>query len=83
MLLKVLRAKIQRATVTATAPDYVGSITIDMDPADEVGFVPGEFVRVGDLVIIMAHAYVTPEQARSIKPAVVVVDENNRVIKRL
>lgn len=49
MLLKVLRAKIHRATVTAAAPDYVGSITIDMDLADAVGIVPGEFVLVGDL----------------------------------
>jgi aspartate 1-decarboxylase len=36
--------------------------------------------RAGDLVIIMAHAYVTPEEAPGVKPAVVHVDEKNRQI---
>jgi len=56
---------------------------IDVDLADAVGVVPGEFLPVGGRVIVMAHTYVAPEQARSIKPAVVVVGESNRVLKRL
>ena len=117
MFLKVLRAKIHRATVTEAQPDYAGSITLDMDLADAAGIVPGEvvlvadlangerfetyvilgrpgsgtvcvngaaarLVRVGDLVIVMAHAYVTPEEARAIQPAIVQVDESNRIVRK-
>ena len=40
-------------------------------------------VDVGDRVIIMAFAYLDPEQARAMKPQVVMVDRNNAVSKRL
>lgn len=39
-------------------------------------------VQVGDHVIIMAYADMTPEEAVQVKPQVVFVDENNR-IKRI
>ena len=49
MLLKVLRSKLHRATVTEACVDYVGSITIDRDLMDAVGLLPGECVLVADL----------------------------------
>ncbi|MFN7116924.1 MAG: aspartate 1-decarboxylase [Saprospiraceae bacterium] len=36
-------------------------------------------VQVGDTVIIMAYAMMTPEEARSFKPSVVFPDEHNRI----
>ena len=118
MFLKVLRAKIHRATVTQAELDYVGSITIDQDLIDASGILPGEEVLVADLnngarfhtyvvqgqagsgiicingaaaklagkgdrIIIMAFAYAQPEEAASIKPQIVLVDENNRISKKL
>lgn len=118
MLLKVLRAKIHRATVTEAVIDYVGSITIDRDLLDASGIVPGEcvlvadmtdgarfetyvfegepgsgticingaaarLVDVGDEVIIMAFGYMEPDQARDLKPGVVLVDKLNRIAKKL
>src|ERR671919_1895213 len=38
-------------------------------------------VHPGDLVIIMSYAVVTDEEARGMKPHVVHVDEQNRVVK--
>ncbi len=49
MLVKVLRAKIHRATITESDVDYVGSITIDRQLLDETGLLPGECVMVADL----------------------------------
>ena len=49
MLLKVLRAKIHRATITEACVDYVGSITIDRDLMDAVDIVHGECVLVADM----------------------------------
>ena len=49
MFLKVLRAKIHRATITRAEVDYVGSITIDRDLLDASGMIPGECVLVADL----------------------------------
>ncbi|MFP4216300.1 MAG: aspartate 1-decarboxylase, partial [Phycisphaerae bacterium] len=49
MLLKVLRAKIHRATVTEAKIEYVGSITIDRDLMDATGLVAGECVLVADM----------------------------------
>lgn len=118
MLLKVLRSKIHRATITEAVVDYVGSITIDRRLLSACGMLPGEcvlvadltnaarfetyvvagppgsgticingaaarLVNVGDLAIIMAFAYVTPEEARDLKPQVVLVDEKNRVKEKL
>lgn len=36
-------------------------------------------VQVGDTVIIMAYALMTPEEAREFKPSVVFPDEHNRI----
>ena len=102
MFIKVLRAKIHRATVTEANVEYDGSIAIDMDLADAVGIAAGRFetyvipgargsgticvngaaaklVAVGDQIIIMASALVTPEEAAALKPAVVVLDGKNRI----
>ncbi len=49
MLLKVLRSKIHRATITQAEVDYVGSITIDRDLLDATGIIAGECVLVADL----------------------------------
>jgi len=118
MLIRVLRAKIHRATVTDANVDYIGSITIDADLLDATGIVPGEFVLVSDLangnrldtyvfegergkgeitingaaahlvhpgdkVIILASAWMTPQEARAFRPTVVLVDETNRVVRKL
>lgn len=48
MLLKVLRAKIHRATITQTDPEYVGSITIDEDLLRASGIRPNEVVLIAD-----------------------------------
>ncbi len=49
MQLKMLRAKIHRATVTEACVDYVGSITIDKHLLDASGILVGECVLVADL----------------------------------
>ena len=49
MLLKIMRSKIHRATVTEACVDYVGSITIDEDLIDAVGILAGECVLVADM----------------------------------
>jgi aspartate 1-decarboxylase len=35
--------------------------------------------QVGDIVIIIAYAWMTPEEATTFEPKVVFVDENNRI----
>ncbi len=40
-------------------------------------------VDVGDKIIIMAYAYVTPEEAKTLKPSIVLVDDKNKIIKKL
>lgn len=42
----VLRSKIHKATVTQADLNYIGSITIDEDLIEKVGFYPGEKVLV-------------------------------------
>ncbi len=49
MRLRLLKAKIHRATVTDTNLDYTGSITIDQDLMDAVGIIPYEQVLVANL----------------------------------
>ncbi|WP_028912214.1 aspartate 1-decarboxylase [Prevotella sp. MA2016] len=39
-------------------------------------------VNVGDKVIIMAYAQMTPEEAREHKPTVLFVDEHNKVVRK-
>lgn len=48
MFCKVLRAKIHRAVVTQTDPNYVGSITIDEDLLRASGIRPNEVVLIAD-----------------------------------
>jgi aspartate 1-decarboxylase len=42
----ILRSKIHKAIVTEADLNYIGSITIDEDLIDKVGFFPGEKVLV-------------------------------------
>ena len=49
MLLKILRGKIHRATVTEAMIDYIGSITIDRELLDASGILVGECVMVADM----------------------------------
>lgn len=37
--------------------------------------------EVGDVVIIIAYGYMTPEEAKNFVPSVVFVDENNTITK--
>lgn len=46
MLLKMLRAKIHKATVTEANLNYVGSITIDGELLEQAGILPGEMVHI-------------------------------------
>ena len=39
-------------------------------------------VNVGDKVIIMAYATMTPEEAREHKPTVLFVDEHNKLVRK-
>lgn len=114
MLLKVVKSKIHRATVTEANLNYVGSITIDEMLMEESGLIEGEFVQVvnnnngerletyvikgernsgqiclngaaarkvhvGDIVIIMAYALVTPEEAKGFKPRTIFPDHQNKI----
>ena len=38
-------------------------------------------VQVGDVVIIISYAYMTPEEAKAFKPIAVFPDENNRLVR--
>ena len=38
-------------------------------------------VQKGDKVIILTYASLTPEEAKDFKPNIVIVDENNKIIK--
>jgi aspartate 1-decarboxylase len=66
MFLKVLRAKIHRATVTESCPDYIGSISIDEGLLEASGILVHEFVLVGDLATgARFETYVIPAQRGS------------------
>ena len=49
MLIHVLKSKIHRAQVTAGNVDYEGSLTIDRDLMDKVGFVPYERILCSNM----------------------------------
>src|SRR4051812_26198303 len=49
MHIRMLRAKLHRATVTSGAIDYHGSITIDEALLEAVGMLPYEVVTLGNL----------------------------------
>jgi aspartate 1-decarboxylase len=38
--------------------------------------------KAGDIVIVMGFGYCTPEEAAALKPKVVVLDGNNRMVKQ-
>lgn len=48
-LIRVLKSKIHRATVTEANLDYTGSITIDQDLMDAAGLIEYEQVLVADI----------------------------------
>ena len=39
-------------------------------------------VEVGDKIIIMAYAYMTPEEAETHRPVVLFVDEDNNIVRK-
>ena len=39
-------------------------------------------VNIGDKIIIMAYAQLTPDEARDHKPTVLFVDEDNRIVRK-
>ena len=116
MTIEVLRAKLHRVRVTEADVNYIGSITLDEDLIDAVGFVEGEKVQVlnvnngerletyvikgergtgavrlngpaalkaslGDIVIVVAYAHMTLEEARVFRPVVVFPDERTNKLK--
>ena len=42
-----------------------------------------KLASVGDRIIIMAFAYVAPDEVKGLLPSVVLVDEKNRIIRKL
>jgi aspartate 1-decarboxylase len=117
MLIKMLKSKLHRATVTETKLHYPGSMAIDSALMDAAGILPYESVLIADLnngnrletyvipaqadsgqiiilgaaarlikpkdlIIIIGFGYFTPEEAKEFKPKIVLLDENNRIIKR-
>lgn len=40
-----------------------------------------QLIKPKDIVIILGFGYVTPEEAEGFKPNVVVLDENNKIVK--
>ena len=81
MNITLLKAKIHRAVVKQADLDYVGSITIDSDLLRESG-IPARCVEAGDKIIIMAYAQMTPEEAKTHKPTVLFVDQDNHIVRK-
>ena len=116
MLVKMLKSKLHRATVTDAKLHYPGSIAIDSALMEAAGILPYEAVLIADLnngnrletyvvpaeansgkiiilgaaarlikpkdmVIIIGFGYFTPEEAKELKPKVVVLGENNKIMK--
>lgn len=116
MTIEVLRAKLHRVSITEADLNYIGSITIDEDLIDAVGFVEGEKVQVlnvnngerletyvikgergsgriclngpaahkasvGDIVIVVAYARMTLEEARVFRPTIIFPDERTNKLK--
>jgi aspartate 1-decarboxylase len=46
---RMLKSKIHRATVTGTALDYEGSLTVDVDLLDAADILPNEQIHVWDV----------------------------------
>ena len=71
MLIKILKSKIHRATVTDSLVDYPGSIGIDSALMDSAGIVPYESVLVADITNgSRLETYVVPEKAGSGKVSI-------------
>ena len=89
MQIEMLKSKIHRATVKQAELDYVGSITIDEDLLDAAGILgmiclngaAAHCVSLGDKVIIMCYAQMTPEEVKENKPKVVFVDDDNKITR--
>lgn len=116
MTIEVLRAKLHRVRITEADVNYIGSITIDEDLLDAVGFIEGEKVQVlnvnngerletyvikgergsgavclngpaalkasvGDVVIVVAYARMTLEEARAFRPVVIFPDERTNRLR--
>ena len=41
-----------------------------------------QLVKTGDVIIIFSFAYCSPEEAKELKPRVVILDENNKIKTR-
>ena len=118
MLIKALKARIDRATVTDASADRAGSIAVDSDLLEAVGIRPYEAVLLanitngsrvetdvinapagsskidifgaaarlfspGDMISIINFAYYHTEEMDGCKPKVIVVDENNKIVKHI
>ena len=114
MLVKVLKSKLHRATVTDAKLHYPGSIAIDSVLMEAAGILAYESVLLADLnngsrletyavaaeansgqvvilgpaarlvmtkdvIIVFSFAFCTPEEAKKLKPKVIVLDKNNRI----
>lgn len=114
MLVKILKGKLHRATVTEAKMHYAGSIEIDSALMDAAGILPYEAVvvadvtngqrletyavpaeahsgrvvilgaaahriKVEDLIIVFSFGYFSPEEAKNVKPRIVIVGEGNKV----
>jgi aspartate 1-decarboxylase len=114
MLVKILKGKLHRATVTEAKMHYAGSIEIDSALMDAAGILPYEAVVVADvtngqrletyavpaeahsgrvvilgaaahkikpedLIIVFSFGYFSPEEAKDVKPRIVIVGEGNKV----
>src|SRR6059058_1586260 len=91
----MMKSKIHRATVTQADLHYVGSVTLDAALMEAADLLDGEQVAIvditngaaarlvheGDLVIVISYGMFDDAEARALKPAVVHVDEKNRVVK--
>ena len=115
MLIKVLKGKLHRGTVTDSKLHYPGSVAIDPVLTEAAGIatyetvliadlnngnrletyvVPAQrgsgridilgaaaqLIKKGDLVIVLAFGYCTQDEAREVKPKVVVLGEGNRIV---
>jgi len=66
MLVKLLKSKIHRATVTETKLHYPGSIAVDSALMDAVGLLPYESVLIADLNNgNRLETYIVPAEANS------------------
>jgi aspartate 1-decarboxylase len=115
MLVKLLKSKLHRATVTDTKLHYPGSIAIDSRLIEAAGImlyesvliadlnngnrletyvVPAEadsgqitilgaaahLIKPKDLIIVLGFGYYTPEEAKKLKPKIIILNENNKII---